>query len=162
SNGDSDRPPALPARLKPPTAPAIEKIQTAAAEEPVAAGAEESGADQPANSVNAGPAKVNDRSQGVEDAHIVQIKRSQTTFEIARTYLGQSNWKEVDQIRALNPQIRSGYQLLPAGTRIVLPGPDPNRGKAGKLANQKTGNDTNSSAERVSFTGKSNMVRVHR
>jgi len=162
SNGDSDRPPALPARLKPPTAPAIEKIQNAAADEPVAAGVEESGAaDQPANSVNAAPATVNDRSQGVE-AHIVQIKRSQTTFEIARTYLGQSNWKEVDQIRALNPQIRGGYQLLPAGTRIVLPGPDPNRGKAGKLANQKAGNDTNSPAEHVSFTGKSNMVRVHR
>ena len=161
SNGDSDRPPSLPARLKPPTPPAIEKIQIAAVDQPAAASVDESAAaDPPANSGKGDSVKANDRSQGVEDAHIVQIRRSQTTFEIARTYLGQSNWKAVDQIRALNPQIRGGYQLLPAGTRIVLPGPNPDKSKVGN--NQKAGSDADSSAERVSFTGKSNMVRVHR
>jgi type II secretory pathway predicted ATPase ExeA/phage tail protein X len=161
SDGDSDRPPALPARLRPPTPPAIEKIHSAALDEQAATSvAESDAADTPANSAKADSANANDRGQGTEDAHVVQIKRSQTTFEIARTYLGQSNWKTVDQIRALNPQIRGGYQLLPAGTRIVLPGPNPDKSKVGN--NQKAGNDANTSAERVAFTGKSNMVRVHR
>ena len=92
------------------------------------------------------------------DAHIVQIKHSQTAFEIARNYLGQSNWKAVDQIRALNPQIRGGYQLLPAGTRVVLPGPDPSGGRG--RGNQEA--EANSSSARVAFTGNSNLVRVHR
>ena len=154
SNEDSDRPPALPARLKPPAAPAIDKLYPAAAE-PAASSAEESGAaEAAASSARSDAAKAEDRGRNAEDAHVVQIRRSQTTFEIARTYLGRSNWKTVDQIRALNPQIRGGYQLLPAGTRVTLPGPDPEKGKAGN--NQKGG------AERVSFTGKSNMVRVNR
>jgi len=89
----------------------------------------------------------------------VQIKRSQTAFEIARTYLGQSNWKAVDQIRALNPQIRGGYQTLPAGSRIVLPGPGPGKAQSNP---QVPANGANSSAAQVSFTGKSNMVRVYR
>jgi general secretion pathway protein A len=161
SNGDSDRPPALPARLNPPTPPAIEKIHAAVVEQPAAASVEESeAAETPANSAESDSGKADTRSQGLEDAHIVQIKRSQTAFEIAGTYLGRSNWKAVDQIRALNPQIRGGYQLLPAGTRIVLPGPDPDKSKGG--GGQRAGSDANSSAERVAFTGKSNMVRVLR
>jgi type II secretory pathway predicted ATPase ExeA/phage tail protein X len=161
SNGDFDRPPALPARLKPPTPPAIEKIHSAVVDQPAVASVEESdAADTPGNSAQSDSVKADERSQGPEDAHIVQIKRSQTAFEIARTYLGRSNWQAVDQIRALNPQIRGGYQLLPAGTRIVLPGPGPGESTGG--GSQKAGSDANSSAERVAFTGKSNMVRVHR
>lgn len=161
SNGEFDRPPALPVRLKPPTAPEIEKVHFAVADAPAAASVEEStAADAPANSGKAESAKANDRNQGADDAHIVKIKRSQTAFEIASTYLGQSNWKAVDQIRSLNPQIRGGYQLLPAGTRIILPGPDPDKNKVG--IDRKAGSEANSSAERVAFTGKSNMVRVHR
>jgi hypothetical protein len=49
--------------------------------------------------------------------------------------------------------------MLPAGTRVVLPGPDPSNGK-GRGIQQMTG--ANSSSARVSFTGNSNMVRVHR
>jgi phage tail protein X len=99
------------------------------------------------------------RNEALADAHVVEIKRSQTTFEVARTYLGESNWKAVDQIRALNPQIRGGYQMLPAGSRIVLPGPA--KGKARNNA-PAAGSEASSAAAQVSFTGKSNMVRVHR
>jgi len=161
SNRDSDRPPALPAGLKPPASPAIEKIRSSAVEEPPVASVEEGAPTETASdSDNGNSSTVDHGSHAGGDAHVVQIKRSQTAFEIARTYLGRSNWQAVDQIRSLNPQIRGGYQLLPAGTRIVLPGPDPDKGKLGNK--QKAGSDANSSNERVSFTGKSDMVRVTR
>src|SRR5262249_31705163 len=127
TSGDSDQPPPTPASLKPPTPPAIEKIPAAA---PDTAGTQdESDKDNAANSADASPAKTNDEKESLGNAHIVQIKRPQTTFEIARTYLGRSNWKTVDQIRSLNPQIRGGYQVLPAGSRGVFPGPDPVKGQ---------------------------------
>jgi general secretion pathway protein A len=159
SNGVADQPPLLPARLKPPAAPAIEKSQSAPPETLASAADSDSGEESP--SAAASTAEKVDRDESSFDAHIVQIKRSQTTFEIARNYLGRSNWKAVDQIRALNPQIRGAYQMLPAGTRVVLPGPDPSNGK-GRGIQQMTGQDANSSSARVSFTGNSNMVRVHR
>jgi type II secretory pathway predicted ATPase ExeA/phage tail protein X len=159
SNGDVDRPPLLPARLKPPAPPAIEKSQSAPTET-VASAADSDSGDESASAA-AGTVEKVDGNEPSSDAHIVQIKRSQTTFEIARNYLGRSNWKAVDQIRALNPQIRGAYQMLPAGTRVVLPGPDPSNGK-GRGNQQMPGQAANSSSERVSFTGNSNMVRVDR
>src|SRR4030095_3561192 len=101
---ESDRPPLLPARLRPPDPPGIEKIHAEATETMPTSGAsseaetEEAAPDSP----KADSGKVKGKDDGLGDAHIVQIKRSQTTFEIARTYLGQSNWKAVDKIRALN------------------------------------------------------------
>jgi phage tail protein X len=152
ANEEADRPPPLPARLRAPAPPAIDKTPPAA----VATGLTADGApDSSSDAAKADAAPSTGSNQDFGDAHVVQIKRSQTAFEIARTYLGQSNWKAVDQIRALNPQIRGGYQTLPAGSRIVLPGPEPGKGKAPV-------NGANSSAAQVSFTGKSNMVRVYR
>jgi general secretion pathway protein A len=158
SDEDSNRPPALPARLNPPKAPAIEKVGPAAEiADAAATNAVEQGASGTAASE---PSTASGLSKGSEDAHIIQLQRSQTTFEIARTYLGRSNWKTVDQIRSLNPQIRGGYQLLPAGSRVVLPGPGPAKGK-GRAGREANGPEANSAA-RLSFTGNSNMVRVHR
>jgi phage tail protein X len=149
----------LPARLKPPAPPPIEKIPSAPAE--TAASAIDSDSGEESGSAAASTGEKVSGNEPSSDAHIVQIKRSQTAFEIARNYLGRSNWKAVDQIRALNPQIRGGYQMLPAGTRVVLPGPGPSSGK-GRGNQQMAGPDANSSSTRVSFTGNSNMVRVHR
>lgn len=161
ANGEADRPPALPVRLHPPSPPAIEKTPHAAVADAAAAGGTTDGpTENPSESARLDAPDAG-RKQDLGDVHVVQINRSQTTFEIARAYLGQTNWKAVDQIRALNPQIRGGYQLLPAGSRIVLPGPDPARGKT-RSNPQVAGNDANSSTPQVSFTGKSNMVRVHR
>lgn len=160
SNGDSDRPPSLPSRLKPPAPPAIEKSQPAASEIETTSAAGNEQDDESTGTITK-PEGVDGKVSGrdrASDAHIVQIKHSQTAFEIARNYLGQSNWKAVDQIRALNPQIRGGYQLLPAGTRVVLPGPDPSGGRG--RGNQEA--EANSSSARVAFTGNSNLVRVHR
>jgi general secretion pathway protein A len=158
ANGEADRPPPLPARLRAPAPPAIDKTPPAAVATGLTAdGAPESSSD----AAKAEAAASTGRNEDFGDAHVVQIKRSQTAFEIARTYLGQSNWKAVDQIRALNPQIRGGYQTLPAGSRIVLPGPGPGKGKAQNYP-QAPVHGANSSASQVSFTGKSNMVRVYR
>jgi len=161
SNGSSDRPPLLPERLKPPRSPAIEKSPTAATETAVTDGAalDAENAEPTSASPKVDPASR--QGDGVGDAHAVQIKRPQTTFEIARTYLGQSNWKAVDKIRALNPEIRGGYQLLPAGTRVILPGPGPSDGN-GRGNPQALAESTNSASARVSFTGNSSLVRVRR
>jgi type II secretory pathway predicted ATPase ExeA/phage tail protein X len=160
SNGEADRPPSLPAGLEPPKPPAIEKVRAAVTDTPETGAA----SDDAANAVDSGKAdlvRTNPEGESPDGAHIVLLKRSQTAFEIARTYLGRSNWKAVDQIRALNPQIRGGYQLLPAGSRVVLPGPDP-AGDKTRSTQREANTEANSSASRVSFTGKSNMVRVYR
>jgi len=157
TSGDSDRPPSRPANLKPPTPPAIEKVPAAAPDTTGTHDGSDKVQDNAADSADA-PAKANAEMDNLADAHIVQIKRPQTTFEIARTYLGRSNWKTVDQIRSLNPQIRGAYQLLPAGSRVVLPGPDPAKGKS----REQPASGGDSSGSHVSFTGRSNMVRVHR
>lgn len=158
SNGDSDRPPSLPNRLNAPKAPGIEKAQPPTAEtgDPGAIRNESLRATDDAKVESDAPSEVSP-----EGAHVVLLKRSQTTFEVARTYLGQSNWKTVDQIRSLNPQIRGGYQLLPAGSKVVLPGPDPAGNKA-RSAQPDAHSEANSSASRLSFTGKSDVVRVGR
>jgi type II secretory pathway predicted ATPase ExeA/phage tail protein X len=160
TSGDSDRPPSTPANLKPPTPPGIEKIPGPATDTAATRDASDKVQDQDsaADSADAAPTKANGERERLGDAHIVQIKRPQTTFDIARTYLGRSNWKTVEQIRSLNPQIRGGYQLLPAGSRVVLPGPDPAKGKS----RQQPASWGDSSSSRVSFTGRSNMVRVYR
>jgi general secretion pathway protein A len=162
SGGDADTPPALPSRLKPPAAPAIEKSQIATPDAEGVGGQGESG-DDAAGATTKSQERAAGGSEDLGDAHVVLLNRAQSTFEIARNYLGRSNWKAVDQIRSLNPQIRGGYQVLPAGTRVLLPGPDPARRKTGgKLAASSA--DVNSTAEKgkVTFTGNSSLVRVYR
>jgi len=161
ANGEADRPPVLPARLKPPTPPSIEKTAPTAAAAAATVSGTNDGAPESSSDTAKNDAAADTRKEDLGDVHVVRIKRPQTTFEIARTFLGQSNWKAVDQIRALNPQIRGAYQLLPAGSRIVLPGPDSARDKA-RNNQQVPGSEANSSNPQVSFTGKSNMVQVHR
>jgi len=53
---------------------------------------------------------------------IVVLPRQETAFDIAQAYFGRQDWQTVEEIRALNPQIREPYTGIPAGTRIVLPG----------------------------------------
>ena len=162
SGGDADAPPGLPSRLKPPPGPAIEKSQLTTPDAEGGGGQRESGDDAASE-----PTKKEERAAGragdLGDAHVVLLNRAQSTFEIARNYLGRSNWKAVDQIRSLNPQIRGGYQVLPAGTRVVLPGPDPAGRKAGgKLQASSGETNSNSEKEKVTFTGNSSLVRVYR
>jgi len=162
SGGGADTPPVLPSRLKAPAAPAIEKSQIATPDAERAGGHNESGEDA-ASALTKSEESAAVRNEELGDAHVVLLNRAQSTFEIARNYLGRSNWKAVDQIRSLNPQIRGGYQVLPAGTRVVLPGPDPARRKEdGKL--QASSPEANSNAEKgkVAFTGNSSLVRVYR
>jgi general secretion pathway protein A len=162
SSGEADQPPALPSRLKPPAGPAIEKSQIAAPDAEGAGGQNESGEDAASAPIKREEGAAR-RNEELGDAHVVLLSRAQSTFEIARNYLGRSNWRAVDQIRSLNPQIRGGYQVLPAGTRVLLPGPDPAKRKAGgKL--QTGGADANANAEqgKVTFTGNSSLVRVYR
>src|SRR5262249_29488176 len=89
ANGEVDRPPPLPAPLAAAASAAIDKPAPAAvAADPTADGAPESSSE----AAKADAAASTGRNEDFGDAHVVQIKRSQTAFEIARTYLGQSNW----------------------------------------------------------------------
>jgi general secretion pathway protein A len=154
-SGDSDQPPKLPSRLAPPPAPAIEKSPSAASE--VASGPATSEVEAP-DEVKSARDELASRAKPGDspDAHVVRIRRAQTTFEIAREYLGRSNWKTVDQIRSLNPRIRGAYQILPPGTPVVLPG----RGPASD--NAKPSQRGEDASAHMNFTGTSTMVRVRR
>jgi general secretion pathway protein A len=162
SGGDADQPPALPSRLKPPAGPAIEKSQVATPDAEGLGGQNES-AEDATSAPTKGEERAAGRNEELGDAHVVLLSRAQSTFEIARNYLGRSNWRAVDQIRSLNPQIRGGYQVLPAGTRVVLPGPDPTKRKAGgKMQTSSADATANAEKGKVTFTGNSSLVRVYR
>lgn len=158
TSGD-DSPPTLPTRLKPPMGPAIEKIRVDEMS-PMPEAPSDEVADTAAAEKRT-PATGGKRLESAGDAHVVQISHSQTAFDIARTYMGRANWKAVDQIRALNPQIRGGYESLPAGTRVLLPGPEPSKGK--NNVNQPPASpDAGRAESKVLFTGKTDIVRAYR
>jgi general secretion pathway protein A len=157
-SGEADRPPPIPSRLKPPAAPDIAKTEKTAIEDSARSDAEQSDSAQTTED------EPSVEASGAEAArtHVVSIQRAETSVEIARDYLGQSSWKTLDEIRTLNPDIRGNYQVLPAGTRVMLPGPARGKGHetAGTGSSEKKSVDN--SASRLNFTGGSTMVRVYR
>jgi type II secretory pathway predicted ATPase ExeA len=51
----------------------------------------------------------------------IRIDRPQTLFQVALEQYGKSNWYLVSRIRAMNPNLRSPYDIVPTGTQIRLP-----------------------------------------
>jgi phage tail protein X len=140
SSGDpnSDFVPPWPSKLKPPAAPTVETtsqkmLQSALAQEEMR-DESQSGED---DSDNGGPVQS-----------VVAIPRAMTLSQIATAYLSEPTRAAIDEIRALNPQIRSENSLIPKGTEIAIPA-DSTR-KTGFNESAKTPDASRYATERVS------------
>lgn len=158
STENSDVAPVLPRKLNPPIAPTIEKAPAASPAESPQEGSEAT--------TDGGVAPDRENEHAVFEAppgtRVVHLKRAQTTFEVSREYLGHSDWKTVDEVRALNPSIRSAYETLPRGTAVALPeGAHGDPRTLTTSSTQQAGQDSSASAG-VRFSGASTMVRVQR
>jgi general secretion pathway protein A len=108
----SDFVPAWPARLKAPEAPAVEttgeKLLETAVDHASTAEAGQDGEDETAEGAS--------RQQAA-----VIIPKTMTLTDVARRYLGESSRAAVTEIRTLNPQFQTANQVVPKGTRVLLP-----------------------------------------
>ena len=52
---------------------------------------------------------------------LVRLTRKQTVNDLATEYFGTSDRSAVQLILSQNPKVRHAYQMLPAGTQLVLP-----------------------------------------
>ena len=59
--------------------------------------------------------------QPARERSFIVLPRQMTAADVARTYLGDSDWHTMYKLLALNPDIGWSYQEIPKGTRVVLP-----------------------------------------
>jgi type II secretory pathway predicted ATPase ExeA/phage tail protein X len=52
---------------------------------------------------------------------VILTNRRETAFDIAHDYSGGADRQLVEKICDLNPAIRSAYEVLPSGTKVILP-----------------------------------------
>ena len=89
---------------------------------PTSSGASSSGS---FSSGSPGPAmKDNSAAPPPTDASkpmLIRLTRKQTVNDLATEYFGTSDRSAVQLILSQNPKVRHAYQMLPAGTQLVLP-----------------------------------------
>ena len=89
---------------------------------PTSSGASSSGS---FSSGSPGPAmKDNSAAPPPTDASkpmLIRLTRKQTVNDLATEYFGTSDRSAVQLILSRNPKVRHAYQMLPAGTQLVLP-----------------------------------------
>jgi len=109
---------ALPAVLRPPAAPPIQRID-------VNSEGDESSTGATATSPNASNADMGSETTESGGAavrvKVIRLSRKQTVSDLATEYYGTSDKATVQLILSQNPKIRHAYQILPAGTQLVVP-----------------------------------------
>jgi general secretion pathway protein A len=110
----------LPVALRPPAAPPIEKINL----NPEVEG------DISLTDTSATPANGSNPAIGSESAEsgataarvkVIRLGHKETVSDLATEYYGTSDKSAVQLILSQNPKIRHAYQVLPAGTQLVVP-----------------------------------------
>ncbi len=111
---------ALPVALRPPAAPPIEKINV----NPQMEG------DISPTGTSATSANASNADSGSESAEsggtaarvkVIRLAHKQTVSDLATEYYGTSDKSTVQLILSQNPKIRHAYQVLPAGTQLIVP-----------------------------------------
>src|SRR6266404_5626237 len=109
----------LPAALRPPAAPPIQKIDVNLQTEGDVSSTSTSVA---ANASNADTESENTESGGAAaSVKVIRLSRKQTVSDLATEYYGTSDKATVQLILSQNPKIRHAYQVLPAGTQLLVP-----------------------------------------
>src|SRR6266853_2252373 len=114
----------LPAALRPPAAPPIQKIDVNSETEGDVSSTSTSLA--ASNPSNADTESENTESGGAAArVKVIRLSRKQTVSDLATEYYGTSDKATVQLILSHNPKIRHAYQVLPAGTQLLVPlGPE--------------------------------------
>ena len=111
---------ALPVALRPPTAPPIQKINVNSEME-----GDISSTGISATSANASNPDIgsNNAESGGTSARVkvIRLGHKQTVSDLATEYYGTSDKSTVQLILSQNPKIRHAYQVLPAGTQLIVP-----------------------------------------
>src|SRR6266478_6447992 len=111
---------ALPVALRPPTAPPIQKINVNSEME-----GDISSTGISATSANASNPDIgsNSAESGGTSARVkvIRLGHKQTVSDLATEYYGTSDKSTVQLILSQNPKIRHAYQVLPAGTQLIVP-----------------------------------------
>ena len=84
---------------------------------PTSSGAPSSGSPGPAMHDNGAAPPPADASKPM----LIRLTRKQTINDLAAEYFGTSDRSAVQLILSQNPKVRHAYQMLPAGTQLVLP-----------------------------------------
>jgi general secretion pathway protein A len=109
---------ALPAVLRPPAAPPIQRIDVNSEGDVSSTGATATSR----NASNADMGSETTESGGAAArVKVIRLSRKQTVSDLATEYYGTSDKATVQLILSQNPKIRHAYQILPAGTQLVVP-----------------------------------------
>jgi general secretion pathway protein A len=84
---------------------------------PTSSGSSSSGSPGPAMKDNSAAPPPADASKPM----LIRLTRKQTVNDLATEYFGTSDRSAVQLILSQNPKVRHAYQMLPAGTQLVLP-----------------------------------------
>jgi general secretion pathway protein A len=84
---------------------------------PSSSGSPSSGSPGPAMKDNSAAPPLADASEPM----LIRLTRKQTVRDLAVEYFGTSDRSAVQLILSQNPKVRHAYQMLPAGTQLVLP-----------------------------------------
>jgi len=110
----------LPAALRPPAAPAIQKTDVNSETEGDVWSTGTSVA--ASNASNADTASENAESGGAAArVKVIRLSRKQTVSDLAAEVYGTSDKATLQLILSQNPKVRHAYQVLPAGTRVIVP-----------------------------------------
>jgi general secretion pathway protein A len=133
------------------------------ADRPVAAppssGSPSSGSPGPAMGNNSAAPPPADASKPM----LIRLTRKQTVNDLASEYFGTSDKSAVQSILSQNPKVRNAYQILPAGTQLVLPGKSAINKQSAEPNSEQANNQEKSEARSVAQgTRKYGRVRVPR
>jgi len=116
------------------------------------------------NASNADTESENTESGGAAArVKVIRLSRKQTVSDLAAEVYGTSSKATVQLILSQNPKIRHAYQVLPAGTRVIVP----LRPEAGALEEQTNDERLTQAQKQESFampraSRKYGRVRVER
>lgn len=126
---------------------------------PTSSGSPSSGSPGPAMGNNSAAPPPADASKPM----LIRLTRKQTVNDLASEYFGTSDKSAVQSILSQNPKVRNAYQILPAGTQLVLPGKSAINKQGAEPNSEQANNQEKSEARSVAQgTRKYGRVRVPR
>jgi len=94
---------------------------------------------------------------------LIRLTRKQTVNDLAAEYFGTSDRSAVQLILSQNPKVRHAYQMLPAGTQLVLPAKSTINKQSAEANSERANKQEQSEARSVAQgTRKYGRVRVPR
>jgi len=94
---------------------------------------------------------------------LIRLTRKQTVNDLAAEYFGTSDRSAVQLILSQNPKVRHAYQMLPAGTQLVLPAKSTINKQSAEPNSERANKQEQSEARSVAQgTRKYGRVRVPR